>query len=493
MSSTFARSGGVKSVLLGLLLPFAAAQAGAPTSINFQGRLLNNGGQPVNGSVPVAVTVWSADTGGSLLFTQHVGSVTVESGLYDFEWGDATLATALTNAQCWLQVHVNGDVLAPRQRLLAVPYALRAGSVDAGASASGGTELTGHTAYEDIAAGDAVGLSHFYSSEGVLLNNADAETEVTPTSSTWYAQKFRAPGDASVVSYSTLYAYCRDKAGNSTVVNGTIRLRSSLSGADIASATTEIWNNSPMWIGVNVQGLLTPGADYYVVVSIGHASYGTWYKTTDQAPLVGGERWTSTDSGASWTKLNTTGNGDDFCIRLDGVYNGALGHYQVFKASAAAFNNRFSFHGYAKESAVAGQPVTIIQSRVTTLHAGLSPGRKYYLSNTPGQISTTPGTVRLELGRAAAANTLVRTSPTSPYVSVGGGSFIPQMPGTVMSGDSSSIYTITVYDRVDLDAGETTYTRSASFVSEGGFTGLAVQSGDQVSSSWSCRFAPQLP
>jgi hypothetical protein len=108
------------------VLTALTAQAATPGLINYQGRLLDAGGQPVNATVPVAVALFNAETGGTQVFTQHVGNVTVQNGIYSFAWGTTNLATALTNAECWLQVHVNGTTLTPRQRLISVPYALQA-------------------------------------------------------------------------------------------------------------------------------------------------------------------------------------------------------------------------------------------------------------------------------------------------------------------------------------------------------------------------------
>jgi hypothetical protein len=119
----------IRILALAVLLPaFASVRADIPPSINYQGRLLDAGGQPVNATVPIAVALFNAETGGTQVFTQHVGNVTVQNGIYSFAWGTTNLATALTNAECWLQVHVNGTTLAPRQRLVSVPYAISAAS-----------------------------------------------------------------------------------------------------------------------------------------------------------------------------------------------------------------------------------------------------------------------------------------------------------------------------------------------------------------------------
>ncbi len=117
-----------------------------PVDVNYQGRLLDTVGNPINGTVPVAVTVWTDLSAGDLVFTQEIGSVMVENGLYDFVWGGAGLGDVLTNDFCWFQVHVNGEILSPRHRLVAVPYAVRAGVADQ-LSAEGIAQLATNEAF----------------------------------------------------------------------------------------------------------------------------------------------------------------------------------------------------------------------------------------------------------------------------------------------------------------------------------------------------------
>lgn len=66
--------------------------------------------------------------GGTLLWTESHPSVEVLDGVYSVELGSLTPLTdaILTTPALHLETQVDGDTLAPRQRLLAVPYALRA-------------------------------------------------------------------------------------------------------------------------------------------------------------------------------------------------------------------------------------------------------------------------------------------------------------------------------------------------------------------------------
>ena len=114
--------------LLGSVVLPASGQI--PDTVSFQAKMLDAAGNPVSGDRPMAVTVWTAEVGGDLVFTQNVGLVAVEDGLYDFDWGGPGLYDALSRPECWLQVHVDGEILSPRERLVSVPYAQRARSAD---------------------------------------------------------------------------------------------------------------------------------------------------------------------------------------------------------------------------------------------------------------------------------------------------------------------------------------------------------------------------
>lgn len=130
------------AVAMALGVGCAAARAGLPERINYQGQLLDAVGDPVTGAVGVAVSLYDAETAGRMIYTQHVGQVALADGLFSFEWGGAGLDSALTNAEVWMEVRVNEDALEPRRRLQSVPYALRASRAETLEDAAGGAGLT---------------------------------------------------------------------------------------------------------------------------------------------------------------------------------------------------------------------------------------------------------------------------------------------------------------------------------------------------------------
>jgi hypothetical protein len=161
-----------------LVLAAGAANAVTPTLVHYQGRLLDTNGAPINGTPAMAVALHTNATAGAALFAQSLGAVPVQNGMFEFQFGTNThgFAETLTNATCWLELLVDGSPLAPRQRLIAVPYAvhvlhaaLTTNATEAGvgaAGAGGGTAFgvaataqTRGTAAGDQSAGEFFGVA----------------------------------------------------------------------------------------------------------------------------------------------------------------------------------------------------------------------------------------------------------------------------------------------------------------------------------------------
>ncbi|MEK7383908.1 MAG: hypothetical protein AAB262_11580, partial [Elusimicrobiota bacterium] len=128
-------------VLGGLLLCGGAAaraqmrtQAGSvpagtvPGAINYQGRLLDNG-VAVTGTRSISFRLYSAASGGTLLWSNAAQAITVTQGVFG-----ATLSISTGPlsgpAQKYLEVQVDNTTLSPREPLNAVPYALVAKSLE---------------------------------------------------------------------------------------------------------------------------------------------------------------------------------------------------------------------------------------------------------------------------------------------------------------------------------------------------------------------------
>jgi len=106
----------------------AVAHTSAP--INYQMRLTDGNGQPMSGSVNVSIGVYTNTFGSSPLYTESVGSQVANNGILSFQFGaDSNFPPVLAHPEVYLEVSIDGAPLAPRQRLVAVPYAIQAASV----------------------------------------------------------------------------------------------------------------------------------------------------------------------------------------------------------------------------------------------------------------------------------------------------------------------------------------------------------------------------
>ncbi|NCA81328.1 MAG: hypothetical protein EOM72_01090 [Opitutae bacterium] len=130
----------------------SARAQGVPDLFNYQGVLRGGSGEFLAaGSYDVGFRLYAVATGGSAVWGRQYAVLVDSNGLFNVELddgagseliADATLpATVSGHAALYLGLTVQGSTeIAPRQRLLAVPYALRAGDVKA---AAGDFEVTG--------------------------------------------------------------------------------------------------------------------------------------------------------------------------------------------------------------------------------------------------------------------------------------------------------------------------------------------------------------
>jgi len=114
----------------GLAFPGLASPASPPVPhlINYQGRLTNTAGNPLNGSYPMTFTLYSEPTGGTPLWTE-TQTVPVTRGVFSVLLGNAASisSTVFDGSDRWLGVKVGSDSeMVPRRRVVSVGYAYRA-------------------------------------------------------------------------------------------------------------------------------------------------------------------------------------------------------------------------------------------------------------------------------------------------------------------------------------------------------------------------------
>ncbi|MHC4499373.1 MAG: hypothetical protein ACYS21_09715 [Planctomycetota bacterium] len=118
-------------VSLALLALTSIATAGAPGLMNYQGRLTDAGGDPLDDTVFMIFSIYDDSTGGSLLWDDSA-TVVVTNGLFNVILGESNAIDdgVFADTARWLQITVEGEDIDPRTRLVTAAYAFRVETVD---------------------------------------------------------------------------------------------------------------------------------------------------------------------------------------------------------------------------------------------------------------------------------------------------------------------------------------------------------------------------
>jgi len=119
--------------------PFAATNAPGPsaTTVNYQGRMADNLGTPLNGSYGMSFALYDTASAGNLVWGPEVhDAVMVSDGLFSVGLGSRTtggIPTTTWNGDRYLEITVGGETLSPRELIRSVPIAGMALTVPDGA------------------------------------------------------------------------------------------------------------------------------------------------------------------------------------------------------------------------------------------------------------------------------------------------------------------------------------------------------------------------
>src|SRR5580700_4448955 len=105
----------------------SVAFATVPQGLTEQGRLFDATGNPLNATVSLTFAVYSVASGGTAVWTETQGSVTLDQGYFSAELGSVSPIpqSIWTGATLYVGVAVNSDPeMTPRQPAYSVPYAL---------------------------------------------------------------------------------------------------------------------------------------------------------------------------------------------------------------------------------------------------------------------------------------------------------------------------------------------------------------------------------
>ena len=102
------------------------ADAAVPHLINYQGRLTDSGGNPLNGSYNLTFRIYDAETAGNLLWEEIQNGVVIQKGIFSVLLGSVTNLNLAFDIPYFLEIKVGSEVMSPRQRITSAGYAMRA-------------------------------------------------------------------------------------------------------------------------------------------------------------------------------------------------------------------------------------------------------------------------------------------------------------------------------------------------------------------------------
>jgi hypothetical protein len=114
-----------------MLVPGLLAEV--PHMINYQGRIIDASGIPVDGSYSITFKIYNDPTAGTILWSESHSAVAVTDGLFHVDLGSiVTLGSDVLSSQPrWLGLTLDGNPeLSPRTQILAVAFAYRAEHAD---------------------------------------------------------------------------------------------------------------------------------------------------------------------------------------------------------------------------------------------------------------------------------------------------------------------------------------------------------------------------
>lgn len=122
-----------------------APAAPAGLLFNYQGQLLDASGNPItNPATPMIFRLYTVVSGGTACWSE-TRTLDVRSGVFSVLLGQTTAIDAnCLRGDAYLELVVNGETLAPRERLASVVHALEASTMTSGAVTQGGLNISGN-------------------------------------------------------------------------------------------------------------------------------------------------------------------------------------------------------------------------------------------------------------------------------------------------------------------------------------------------------------
>ena len=137
-------------VIVGLILTIGMLSADVPYLIDYQGRLTDENGVPIDGNVSILFSIYDVETGGTDLWHETQYYVYVSNGLFHVFLGAVgpIPENIFNDPDCWLGITVAGDgEMTPRIMIGSVPYA----------KTDGDWVIDGNDMYADVSGNVGIG------------------------------------------------------------------------------------------------------------------------------------------------------------------------------------------------------------------------------------------------------------------------------------------------------------------------------------------------
>ncbi|MFH2036754.1 MAG: dockerin type I repeat-containing protein [Candidatus Zixiibacteriota bacterium] len=124
------------TIVFALIAVLAFGQV--PQTVNYQGNLVDDVGDPITATVPMTFNIYDTPTAGTLIWGEEHLLVDVVDGGFSVILGSTNplINEVFLSSERWLEVVVNGQPMAPRVKFTSVPYSQRVATIE---GAVGGT------------------------------------------------------------------------------------------------------------------------------------------------------------------------------------------------------------------------------------------------------------------------------------------------------------------------------------------------------------------
>jgi photosystem II stability/assembly factor-like uncharacterized protein len=352
-------------VAIVLSLGLGSGFAAAPSTLGYQGRLTQNG-LAVNGNVSVVFSLYAAASAGTALWTE-TQNVTVTNGLYSVVLGKTTppIPANLFTQALWMGVKIGSDAeMTPRQELTSTPYSEQAKVADTATTASSltgsisGSQITGQISQATIAGTQVTGTLSNVTVPGTAPWVATSGATQQAAGNTAYLATGATPTTITLPTSPTVgdvFKVSSPGIGGFTVVPN---VGQTIATAGVSHDQVRNWRSVASSLDGSKLVAVVLGGQIYTSLDSGgtwipRESGRNWYSVASSADgsklvavvAISGQIWTSTDSGATWNPRDSARNWFAVASSADGsklvaVVNG--GQIWTSTDSGATWNPRDS-------------------------------------------------------------------------------------------------------------------------------------------------------